>query len=107
MVGIPGSGKTEYVIGEYVDDGTVWFDATNTRRDTRRALLAIGNRYRIGVEVVVMVTPIGVCLQRNATRLANRRVPEGTIARMYESLMASIDTIEKEGFVDVWLVRGQ
>lgn len=105
LIGIPGSGKTWYLghSGAAEDHTTVYFDATNCRRPTRLALANIARRNRCRACAVVLDTPIGTCLHRNAKRPPNRRVPEGTIARMYESLMADWRSLERD-FEDIRVV---
>lgn len=61
------------------------YDATNTRRRDRRAVISLARS--VGFTEIIGVwldPPLGVCLQRNQSRL--RQVPDAVLHKMYRQL---------------------
>ncbi|MFY9554409.1 MAG: AAA family ATPase [Blastocatellia bacterium] len=71
-------------------------DATNLKREHRRALLRIARRFRFNAAAIVFNVPIEVCLSRNTSR--DRKVPQEALIEQYSLLERTLRTIEKEGF---------
>ena len=84
MVGIPGAGKTTWLLGQTADhlDSVVYFDATLTRRADRAPLIAAARRADRPIDAVWFDTPVEVCRVRNAARSLERRVPDAAFDAM-------------------------
>lgn len=85
MVGIPGSGKTTWIHEN--GKGEVFFDATNLTVMHRRPIIALARAMGCTVKGVHLMTPLEICLERNAKRSEDRRVPEDTIRSMEEKMV--------------------
>lgn len=76
---------------------TIIMDGTHYRASYRKDALALLQSYGYSeVEAVVINTPLEDCLSRNAAR--SRQVPEHVISKMFQSLLASLRGVDKEGF---------
>jgi predicted kinase len=64
----------------------VIIDNTNINARDRKVYEDIANKHGYEVEVVRFNTDLDTCLARNATRSADRRVPEDVIRRMHVAL---------------------
>lgn len=61
------------------------YDATNTRRRSRREVIALARSLGFGqITAVWLDPPLAICLQRNQQR--SRQVPEAVIQRMHRQL---------------------
>ncbi|HSB11656.1 MAG TPA: AAA family ATPase [Blastocatellia bacterium] len=77
-------------------------DATNLRREHRRALTRIARRHHFNSAAVVFDMPLEICLRRNAAR--ERRVPQAALMSQYSLLERTLRTIRKEGFNYVYVL---
>lgn len=64
----------------------VIIDNTNINARDRKVYVDIAQTYGYEVEVVRVDTDLETCLARNATRSADRKVPEDVIRKMHVSL---------------------
>jgi predicted kinase len=71
-------------------------DATNLRREHRRALIQIAKNHHFNTAAIVFDVPIEICLERNAER--KRKVPREALVNQYSLLERTLRTIEEEGF---------
>ncbi|MFJ8848520.1 AAA family ATPase [Streptomyces cyaneofuscatus] len=76
-------------------------DATNVTAATRGPLVAAAKRYDMLPIAVVLSTPGTVCIERQGPRPANRTVPESTVLRQHEAMVASHRTLKLEGFAEI------
>ena len=96
LVGPPGSGKSTW-LAACASPNVVYFDATGTKLLERRILLILASVTDSEISAVVFRTPLTICLQRNAERSEDRRIPENVIFQMYLNIMNTPPTLE-EGF---------
>ncbi|MEK6323792.1 MAG: AAA family ATPase [Acidobacteriota bacterium] len=80
-------------------------DATNLKREHRRALIRIAKRFHYNTAAIVFNVPIEVCLERNAAR--ERQVPQEALMNQYALLEMTLRTIENEGFNFVHVLDGE
>lgn len=71
-------------------------DATNLRRQHRRALARIAQAHYFNTAAVVFNMPIEICLERNAKR--KRKVPQEALMNQCALLKRTLTTIEEEDF---------
>ncbi len=103
MCGIPGSGKSTWLKENY-EEGVIYFDATFVRPKARNPILRVVGT-SLHTEIVVMDTPFHVCMNRNAQRSNDRRVPDDTMYSMYKSFYSSTGQPKaSEGFDDVYII---
>jgi predicted kinase len=94
---------------------TVIVDAVNILAADRRPLVAMARRHGIPAVAVVMATPLGECLARNARRPVpapgrrwGGRVPEATVRAQYRQARQALPLLAAEGFAHViWARAGQ
>ena len=103
--GLPGAGKSTWLVAmttqHRVDTTSViFFDATFTNAWGRAKLIEhVRSRSKaIPIDMVFLVTPPALCIQRNAARHPSRRVPDETLRRMAASLQHDGLPSEAEGF---------
>lgn len=77
-------------------------DSTALTRQARSELLAIGQKYKFHVALLIFDTPEPVCLERNAGR--ERRVPRKVIGAMSKQLNKTLQTARVEGFNQVFVL---
>ncbi len=81
---------------------TVLVDSTNVEPKVRAGLLEIARRHGRPAVAIRFPTPLDTCLERNALRPANQRVPEQVLRWQYElAQSATADVLVEEGFTDV------
>ncbi|MFE9444900.1 AAA family ATPase [Streptomyces sp. NPDC006602] len=75
-------------------------DATSTDPKDRAAILATASRYGIPTVALIFPTPLPVCLERNAARTGDRRVPEDTVRAQHQAMVATASPahLRHEGF---------
>ena len=73
-------------------------DATNTEAHVRRQLLAAARRHGVPAVAVIVSTPLPVCLERNAARPADRRVPQEVVRAQHAAMVAAHPRLDEEGF---------
>jgi len=72
-------------------------DATNVQPEARRSLVALARHYHCPPVALVLDMPLWLCLERNAVR-ADRDLSDAVIRAHRGQLLASLHTLEKEGF---------
>lgn len=87
LVGPPGAGKSTW-LAEHREPGALYYDATLTQPDTRRELADEARRHGVPVEAVVFRTTLETCLDRNAARSSDRRVPDERVRDYFYDLQA-------------------
>lgn len=75
-------------------------DATNVRRQDRRALLHLAARTRTPAVAVLFDVPLEVCLERNRSR-PERAVEEDVVREQWSLTPTSTDVLRDEGFARV------
>ncbi|MFE5714514.1 AAA family ATPase [Streptomyces sp. NPDC056501] len=73
-------------------------DATNCEKTVRAGLVQTARRYDIPTVAVLMATPVSVCLERNADRPADRRVPEDILRAQHRAAVDCHPRLTQEGF---------
>lgn len=93
---------------------TVIVDAVNVLAAERRPLVDMARRHGIPAVAVVMATPLGECLGRNARRPAaapgrrwGSRVPEETVRAQYRQVQQALPLLAAEGFTRIICADGQ
>jgi predicted kinase len=76
----------------------VVFDATNTNKKNRKALIELGKIYNSKIIAIVMLTPLYVCLRRNKQRDDENRLSE-EVLKNYNKSNLNINC--SEGFDEV------
>ncbi|MEV6115923.1 ATP/GTP-binding protein [Streptomyces sp. NPDC052109] len=71
-----------------------------TRAD-REPLVAAAKRHNMLPIAVMVATPGSVCIERQCPRPANRTVPETTVIRQCQDMVASHRTLTSEGFPEI------
>jgi predicted kinase len=91
---------------------TVIVDAVNILAADRRPLVAMARRHGLPAVAVVMATPLGECLARNARRPVpapgrrwGSRVPEETVRAQYREVQQALPLLTAEGFAHVICAR--
>jgi predicted kinase len=77
-------------------------DATNLDRRDRKSLVKIARWFDFNAAILVFDIPLEVCLARNANRA--RKVPEDALRRQFETLEATLTSIDREGFDYVYVL---
>lgn len=88
MVGIPASGKSTW-LAENANDRNLYFDATFDLPWKREPWIASATAVGVPVQIVWIDTPLEVCLERNARRPEDRRVPEDVIRNMHDKILSA------------------
>lgn len=91
---------------------TVVVDAVNVLPAERRPLVGMARRHGLPAAAVVMATPLGECLARNARRPAaapgrrwGSRVPEETVRAQYRQVQEALPLLAAEGFALIICAR--
>ncbi len=95
LMGVPAAGKSTW-LSEHEDERVLYFDATFALPQWREPWIASATEAGVPAEIVWLDTPLEVCIERNAARPADRRVPEDTMRAMHAKIMSSPPT-EAEG----------
>lgn len=73
----------------------VYFDATNTKKSSRKNFIDISKKHHSKVVCIVLNTPLEICKKRNSKRKIDRRIPIETLTTM----SSSVESVsESEGF---------
>ena len=96
LMGAPGSGKSTWV-SKNRQEGVIYFDATLKNARARAPFLQEAQATGIPVEVVWLDTPLEECLRRNALRTPDRKVSEGIVTSMWETMRRFPPDPHKEG----------
>jgi hypothetical protein len=103
VVGIPGSGKTTWI--KAADEpGTVYLDATLTRRSDRQSWARFADKLNKATYATVLLTPVNECMLRNASRGHDRAIPPQAMLRMKAQLLQNPVTGD-DGIREVVVVR--
>lgn len=93
---------------------TTIVDATNVEAAARLPLISMARRHGVPVLAVVMTTPLGECLTRNARRPGpapgarwGRRVPEPALRAQYLHAQRALPLLASEGSARVIFTSGQ
>jgi len=73
-------------------------DATNVEQSVRVELVMAAKRHGMPTVAVIVATPLPICLERQGTRPANRRVPEDVVRAQHQAMVASHQRLAAEGF---------
>jgi predicted kinase len=73
-------------------------DATNCEQTVRANLIATARRHGVPTVALVVPTPASVCVQRQAGRPANRRVPEHAVLAQHAAMVDAWPGLPAEGF---------
>ncbi|MEV5242622.1 ATP-binding protein [Streptomyces cinnamoneus] len=73
-------------------------DATNVEQPVRVELVMAAKRHGMPAVAVVVATPLPVCLERQGSRPANRRVPEDVVRAQHQAMVHSHQRLAAEGF---------
>lgn len=106
VMGVQGAGKSRWV-SENLDRlgrGAIVFDAALPARRHREELLSIAGEYAIPVIGILVNAPLELALARNASRSADKRVPEEALKSVFNMLEPPD---EEEGFVRVQTIEQQ
>jgi hypothetical protein len=104
-IGIPGSGKSTFLMNNDGDD-RVWFDAGFTHPGQRRGM---ANRIRAAGKRSVAVfvdTPVELAVRRHVSRSKRRRVSFEKLRVMRDRLLQSPPSHD-EGFDELIIVRSE
>jgi len=88
LMGVPAAGKSTW-LAEHMRAGVLYFDATFALPEWREPWIKQATVEGVPVEIVWLDTPLAVCIERNATRSEDRRVPEATMRAMHSNIMSS------------------
>jgi len=105
VVGIPGAGKSTWIKG-HDEPGTVYLDATLTRRTDRQTWARFAAKYNKMTYATVLLTPVNKCMLRNATRGRDRIIPPQTMMRMKAQLLKNPVTGD-DGIREVAVVHSE
>jgi predicted kinase len=91
------------IINESLLNGfDVVFDATNIKKESRKAFIKIAQDTSSDAIAFVLNTPLSVCLTRNSLRIPEKCVPNDVIISMADSNL-NIET--NEGFSEVHYIN--
>lgn len=102
MVGLPGSGKSTWLV-DHAKPGRLYVDATFCVPEFRAPFIEIAKQVGKPVISIWVDTSFEVCLERNAERPADRRVPDELYDGWWASLLESPPS-ESEGLAASWRV---
>ncbi|NUK63236.1 AAA family ATPase [Streptomyces lunaelactis] len=85
---------------------TTVVDADSTDPAMRAKLIEIAERHEVPAAALVLTTPLGVCLERNAVRPPHRRVPEDVVREQYAQAVDATPGLRIEGFDHVEALYG-
>ncbi|HEX8088625.1 MAG TPA: AAA family ATPase [Blastocatellia bacterium] len=77
-------------------------DATNLRREDRKAMTRIARWHRFNRAANVFNVPLELCLARNRAR--DRVVPEEALMAQYDLLVRTLRTIDREGYNYIYVL---
>jgi predicted kinase len=93
---------------------TTVVDATNVQARVRAPLLDAARQHAVCATALIVDTPVGLCLARNASRPGlvagarwARRVPDQVIFRQHADLTRSLPSLPAEGFAHVLVYDGR
>jgi predicted kinase len=95
FVGTPASGKS-FWLSQREDERVLYFDACFDLPFKREPYIRLARMAGVPVEIVWLDTPLEVCIERNAERSEDRRVPEDVIRAMHDKIQSAPPS-ESEG----------
>lgn len=104
LVGAPGSGKSTWA-NALPDENALIFDATLNSWPSRKILIEGARKEGFVVEVVTFLTPLSLCLKRNAARSEDRRVPTTVIENMHKKIRRAPPSPLSEKFHTLTYIR--
>ncbi|WP_079063662.1 polynucleotide kinase-phosphatase, partial [Peterkaempfera griseoplana] len=81
-------------------------NATNVQPDARRALVRLAREHDVLPVAIVLDVPQHICAERNAARPDRRDMGAHVIPRQQRELRRSLNSLEREGFRKVHVLRG-
>lgn len=84
---------------------TTVIDATNVEQPVRVDLVMAAKRHGMPAVAVLVTASLSECIARQASRPANRRVPEHVVRAQHEAMTYSQLALETEGFTHVVFAR--
>lgn len=81
-------------------------DATSVRPDDRRPIVQLAKQHHVFAYAIVLDVPAEVCRARNAAR-PDRDFGDHVIRNQRSALHRSINSLQREGFRKVFVLRGQ
>jgi hypothetical protein len=94
LAGAPGAGKSTWLRRKAVS-GVLYFDATLSRRSSRREIVGAARVASRPIDCVYLDTDLDVCLERNRHRTPDRRVPEEALRRHHHRLTTCPPAVEE------------
>ncbi|MFJ8597054.1 AAA family ATPase [Streptomyces sp. NPDC093598] len=94
------------VEGRLARGRTCVVDAALTEGADRARLLTVAERYGAPPVALVMGTPLGLCLERNAARPRHRRLPGDTVRAQYARTRDAVAGLRAEGFARIEILHG-
>jgi predicted kinase len=88
LMGIPAAGKSTW-LAENEDERVLYFDATFDLPFKRKPYLRRAREAGVPVEIVWLDTSLAVCIERNATRSEDRRVPDAVLQATHSKILSS------------------
>ncbi|MFH8342963.1 AAA family ATPase [Streptomyces sp. AM6-12] len=71
---------------------------TNTDARVRKSLIDLARAHGVHVVALLVATPAGVCVQRQAVRTPDRAVPEDVVRRQHADAVTAFPQLRSEGF---------
>jgi predicted kinase len=88
LMGVPAAGKSTW-LAEHERAGVLYFDATLDLPWKREPWIKQATEAGVPVEIVWLDTPLEVCIERNATRSEDRRVPVEVLRAMHDKILSA------------------
>ena len=87
LVGPQGAGKSAWAKSAAAPrHGPIVFDAILVKRSEREPILAAARSHSVEAVAVWFMTPLEVCLSRNASRPADEVVPEQAVRNVHSAI---------------------
>lgn len=81
-------------------------DATNVQPHARKELVAVARAHDVLPVAIVLDVPDAVCVERNKSRPERAHVAAHVVHRQQRELRRSLRHLEREGFREVYVLRG-
>jgi hypothetical protein len=96
LMGVPASGKSTW-LGESQEAGTLYLNACFDLPWKRKPFIKEAQAAGLEVEIMWFDTPLEVCLERNAERSEDRRVPAEVVEAMHAKIHSAPPDAHAEG----------